>query len=65
MSQLEEDIGRLRTESQEAMKNLDAGVQQALAKMDLRLQTLEQNWANRKNVGSAGSINPGAEVTRR
>ena len=65
LSQLEEDIGRLRTESQEAMKNLDAGVQQALAKMDLRLQSLEQNWDKRKNVGSAGSTNPGAEVTRR
>ena len=65
LSQLEEDIGRLRTESHEAMKNLEAGVQQALAKMDLRLQTLEQKWAKRKNVGSAGSINPGAEVTRR
>ena len=45
LCQLEEDIGRLRTESHEAMKNLEAGVQHALAKLDLRLQTLEQKWA--------------------
>ena len=45
LCQLEEDIGRLRTESHEAMKNLEAGVQHALAKLDLRLHTLEQKWA--------------------
>ena len=55
LGQLEEDIGRLCTEFQDGMKNLEAVVQQSLAKMDLRIQSLEQNWAKRKNAGSAGS----------
>ena len=66
LEQLEEDIGRLRTEFQDAMRKLEAVVQQSLDQLDNRMQSLEQKWAKRKEFGNAGPIpTSGAEAIRR
>ena len=66
LEQLEEDIGRLRSKFQQALKKLEAEVQHSLVHLDNRILCLEQNWAKTKDFSNSGPKPiSGAEVIRR
>ena len=72
LDQVEEDIGRIRTEFQESMRTLEAKVKLSLDHLDNRLQSLEQKWSKRREIANAGigfcphatNLTSGVEVIR-